>query len=1251
MDYTPEQQKAIEDRPDGNILVSASAGSGKTRVLVDRIINMVEKWDVDIDQLLVVTFTNAAAKEMRERLRQSLQTAFAKAADAVHKKKLLRQIRKVAVADITTMDAYCQKLVSRYYYILGMDPNFRVLSDDAEILLLKEQTWDTVREILYGDDADGSFAALTENFSNDRSDDGLTRVVFQLDEFANVNEDPDQWLNAAADFYEIGDQGLLATSLYQDLIKPEVQANFKRLKITLQNMVKTAQEAELEKDEDCFSAEFVAITELEAQMAAVTSWDDLRQGLTEFNFSKLPTSPRGGEPTQKAAHEQIKADNNEIKKQWHALLEHYFAMTEAENVALMTAAKARVEKLVTVVKTFRLAYKQVKERRHLMQFIDIEHATYDILNDQSEQGRQVRQRLQNQYVEIMTDEYQDNNRLQDAILNKIAKTNPGNRFMVGDAKQSIYRFRLADPTLFIKKQQVYDQPDNANELISLAKNFRSAKNIDQFNNLIFEQTMDAQVGDIDYAGDAKLQFGATYYPEKLDADIELMIYRTKPTVVASDDDLADDAITDSDTGEAEIIAQKIRQLMDQKQQIYDKQLDDFRPVAYGDIAIISPTHNNELTLSDVFSRYGIPAEITGAKSYFKTTEIQTMMALLSIIDNPYQDIPLVAVLRSPIVGLDENQLAYLRINRHMGDYYQAVIDFHRHFSATEPTDYATQIYGKIDRFLGQLRHFKDVSQQDGLVALIWDIYNQTGFLDYVGGMPAGYQRQINLHALYQRAADYERNGFKGVFQFVQFINRMQERDKDLATANPAIADNAVHVMTIHGSKGLQFPVVFLNDVGKSFNMMDTKGIYVLNDHYGIGISYLDNQTREMKVPLQKQAILDMTKNASLSEEMRKLYVALTRAEQRLYLVGKVKQDSTDNAKLIEKWQGMADEGQLVLPAAVRNAAKSYMDWVGPAIARHPSVQAMFGNGQDVRELSADSTKFIVDFYDDERITGASNQLEAAPASPESFVDQIADQETGVVTPSDQKRIQNVLTFSYPYQAATKTTAYQSVSEIKRLFDDPDNTQLAGGSTLDVDQLAGTGRYLKQTFDAPQFISQGETGKPLPTEIGTATHLILQQIDLHTTPTTDSVTALIQRLVTDGVLTAAVAEQIDVASISAFYQSDLGRQLLAHPDQVQREVPFSLLMKAQDVFKDFKEMDNQTILIHGIIDGYVTTEVGVYLFDYKTDRVTPKTTVSDIVDRYRGQLELYGVALSKILAQPIANKYLYLLSAQRAVELA
>ena len=1251
MEYTAGQKQAINDHPAGNILVSASAGSGKTRVLVDRIIKMVTEDGVNIDQLLVVTFTNAAAKEMKERLQTALRERYQEADNPQLKQHLLRQIQKVPVADITTIDAYCQKLVGRYYYLLGLDPNFRLLTDSTEVSLLQEQIWADLREQLYADDQDGEFAALTDNFSNDRSDDGLTNLVIEMYRFANVNEDPLAWLNQAAAFYQLDQSELTASSLFREYILPELLVTSEKMQLAANQISRNAQAQELDKDEELGQKITELLTDLQAQFED-GDWNQIRMTLNQI---KLPSATlRNAEPEQKAVHKRNLELRKEVDTSLKTLQNDYFEFDEAKTVALTAAAAHRVELLSQVVGQFAKAYDQAKRQRHVMEFIDVEHAAYDILTLDSPQGQQVLAKLQSQYVEIMVDEYQDNNQLQEAILSRLANPSRGNRFMVGDVKQSIYRFRLSDPTMFIAKQTAYQQDETADELINLAENFRSMANIDRFTNLIFKQVMDRQVGEVDYTGAAELQFGATYYPEDVQLSADLLLYNATGSTEPELEVNASFVPEDGANGQAEIMAQRIKRLIDDQTLIYDRHTQQMRPIRYQDIAIISATHNNDLTISDVFGKYDIPAMIGQARSYFKTTEIQIMMALLSVIDNPYQDIPLVAVLRSPIVGLDENQLAYVRINQKTGNYYQALLDFHDQFNESEATEFGRRVYEQLDRFLTQLTGFKDLAQQNDLVALIWAIYDQTGFLDYVGGMPAGYQRQANLHALYQRAAQYEQTSFKGLFAFVQFIERMQQRDDDLGQASVQTGDDAVTVTTIHGSKGLEFPVVFLSDVGKRFNQQDLNQRYVLNDHLGVGITYFNPQTREVSTTLQRQVIKNRSKRATVSEEMRKLYVALTRAEQKLYLVGNLKKAPESVSELVTDWQGKTDGQQLLLPEALRENANSYLDWIGPAISRQPDVTATYGDSLGGSLLAADQTKIKISLIGDQDLAAQQPAKLTGSQRAREWMNKMTPQPDLTVAPKDQDNpptdqatIDAVMDFNYPYQAATKTTAYQAVSEVKRLFDDPDNIELGSYQLLDVDQIGAARPAFSAPLGRPRFLQEQQA--PKATEVGTATHLVLQQLALNSVPTATDIAAVIHKLVADNVLDANVAKLIDSASLLQFYQSDLGQLIVKHADQTQREVPFSLLMPAEQIFTGFDNDGDQSVLIHGIIDGYTIADDEVVLFDYKTDHVTPKNATAQIVDRYRGQLELYGLALAHVLDRPVSHKYLYLLATGETVE--
>lgn len=546
-------------------------------------------------------------------------------------------------------------------------------------------------------------------------------------------------------------------------------------------------------------------------------------------------------------------------------------LPEEATAEAMNNSRGIVAELAAVVQQFATAYDAEKRRRHVWEFSDIEHFALQILQAPAPEAIAVREQLSKDYHEIMVDEYQDTNELQEAIVTTLAHEHPGNLFMVGDIKQSIYRFRLAEPKLFIDKFNRYQADPDAGKEITLAENFRSMKNVDAFTNLIFTQIMDEQLGQIKYAGSAKLVYGANY-PDTLPNVAFLMIYDTE----APSDAGADDA-PDGDAGQVTLIAQQIRELLAKETQIWDRSEQQLRPLKYEDIAIISSTKKNNLEIQDQFGRADIPVQINDAQSYFKTTEVQIMMSMLQIIDNPYQDIPLAAVLRSPIVGLNENELAYLRINDKSDDYYSALLHFYQGYQDEYAGNhYADELYPKIQKFLEQLQQFQTTARQKQLATLIWQIYQTTGFLDYVAGMPAGPQRQANLHALYERAADYEQNGFKGLFQFVRFIERMQRNDHDLAEAKTRATENAVQVMTIHGSKGLEFPVVFLLNASKKFNMQDLTDHAVLNNQLGIGIDYFDPEKRVAAPTLPKLVIQAATRKEALAEEMRKLYVALTR---------------------------------------------------------------------------------------------------------------------------------------------------------------------------------------------------------------------------------------------------------------------------------------------------------------------------------------------------------------------------------------
>ncbi|KRM89371.1 helicase-exonuclease AddAB subunit AddA [Liquorilactobacillus vini] len=1236
INYTPQQQAAIQTSGK-NILVAASAGSGKTKVLVERVLNLLQQ-QVGIDRLLVVTFTKAAAAEMKERIEQALQAELAQlnSKDVQRKQWLLQQRLKLKTADISTIDAFCLHLVQQYYYVIHLDPVFRQLTDETERQLLAEDVWAQVREKRYGQQRP-AFEQLTQNFSNDRSDDGLSAVVMKVFEYANAQPQPIAWvkkLPAAYAWPQTG--GFQQSSFYQKQLAPLLQAKLTTIERQLGVLEQQATENGLKKFAAAVTTDQQQVTELKQQLQTV-SWDTLQAAVWDFKPARSAAQKLTDE--QKLVKKQLTTQRQALKKEFEKLRTGFFSQNETQLQQVAHQAQQLVAELSQTVLDFMTAFRQAKQQRQLLDFSDIEHLAYQILTTRTPIGQQVRTDLQQHYQAIMIDEYQDTNQLQEAILQAIAQTQPGNLFMVGDAKQSIYGFRQADPTMFLEKFHSYQRTPALGQLITLPDNFRSSKTIDEFNNLIFSQLMDERIGGINYYQTAQLKYGAKYYDDLPTDPVEILLYTDQTQATSAQassamepyqSDFSAESLTQ---GEIQLIGKRILKLKQQPLQIKTVVAGKtiVRPIEYQDIALLVPTRNNNLMILDEFQRLGIPVMIKDAQNYFQTIEIQIMVSFLQIIDNPYQDIPLVSVLRSPIVGLKENELAYLRINDRTDDYYTSVLHFWKNFDPAQANDFSQRLYQKIDWFIQLLQDLRTFARRNELAALIWRIYDKTGFLDYVGGMPGGTQRQANLHALYQRASVYEKMSYRGLFQFIRFILRMQQQQHDLAAAPAQATLDAVQVMTIHGSKGLEFPVVFLINATHQINQQDLRRSYQLNQIGGIGITWLNPKTR-VKVPTLPKLLFDDQAQIKLAaEQMRLLYVALTRAKQKLIITGAY----ADPQLAISTWTAAQASSQLLLPTNIRQKTSSLMDWIGASLIRHPDFKALASDNQplirQLPQLTGFETSFLLKWITPDQLAIEPKQQPSQSLSHISSADQ-----------QQLNAIKQQLSYVYPDWQLTQTTAYQSVSEIKRLFNDPDEKEL---DFMEVDRPtppARARRLVSNDLRLPQFMTTAK--QPVATQIGTAVHLVLQKISLSQSPTQESLEALIQQLTNQGLIESSIAGQIDRQRILNFFASSLGRQLLAHPQQVEREIPFSLLLPVAKKSAD--------ILVHGIIDGFLSTVDQVLLFDYKTDFVLPhdQTKQQQICERYRGQLNLYSQALEKILQRPVNHKYLYLLAADQLVEL-
>lgn len=1258
MAYSKQQNKVIDTR-NNDILVPASAGSGKTTVLVARVLKILsENLQMNIDDFLLMTFTKDAAKHMRDKIQQALLNS--------KEQRLRKQAERVALADISTIHAFCQEIIRRYYYVINLDPQYRLMSDETETILLQNQAWDEVREEEYAADesvkdvADRHFDQLVANFAGDRSDDQLYGIVHDLYDEAIAKPNPQQWLDSLATAYQLGGDDANEWSFFQQHLKPQMEKELARDQEELTALANSGGQTAFGKQ---LATDAVTVGQI---LTAVQKgeWEVIRE-LISHSFPTACSGTRDKESEEYQSYQELKPQRDKMKKRVKSWGD-YFNLSQKQVVHFSMVAETLVTKLAEVVKQFIAHYQQIKLDRHLLDFADLEHYAYQIMTTDSEEGRRVQEELRYRYREIMVDEYQDTNKLQDAILNCLKNQGYNHLFMVGDVKQAIYRFRQADPTIFRDRDQEFIDQPKSGVSIPLATNYRSGQTVVSFINSLFKQLMDQQLGDVNYDQNAQLEFGASWYQSQQKHQTELLLYSANHAAAGEDVTVEE---PDKMTGEVRMIAMRIKELV-QKETIYDPAAQQERPIKYSDIAILTRTKGINNTVVEQFGLEDIPVVMADLKNFFASTEVRLMLDLLSLLDNPYQDIPLVAVLRSPMVGMTEPEMAYLRLVNRNVPYYQALVNYqfqdkHIELPADEADVDLKELAEKVDTFLKQLDKWRKLAQRQSLVKLIWTIYQETGYLDYVGAMPGGDQRQANLHALYQRADDYEQRGYQGVYQFVRFIRQLQKQDQDIGQAARQTTDNAVSVMTIHGSKGLEFPIVFLADTNRKFK--DDTSSVVIDADAGIGISVLEQRLAanddeqqpikdvsdllngiqvRYKLP-QRRLISDQIKRAGRAEELRILYVALTRAEQRLIITGSVNdRQPREISKLVNQVRTAAVTKQELLPVTTRMKASSYLSWILMALVRYPDFPAtIFGQQLDAEQQRDGQPPFVVKELD---LTAVNRQLTALKPSQQQ--DQQTDQAQQLQLGDAQRQwIQDILNFKYGHFAATKATAFQAVSMVRKLV----RTDL---DILEMGKLTFDKAKAQDSWDAvdvlstPRFV-QGTNRKPSRAVVGTATHLVFQKLPLDQPITESVVQQEVNRLVDQRLISSQeVADEIDTAGVAAFYQTPVGQQILASPDNVRREQQFSMIIPASDLNAQLKKDDGQ-ILIHGIIDGLQYRQDGITLFDYKTDHKHRKESQEDfeqrMLDHYAGQLTLYADALNKMSAKSkrgrVTHQYLYLVA--------
>lgn len=1226
--WTKEQEEAIYSTG-SDILVAAAAGSGKTAVLVERIIQKLINKDnpINIDSLLVVTFTNAAAQEMRNRVGMALEKALAEDPKSNHLKKQLSLLQK---ASISTLHSFCMEVVRQYAYLLDIDPNFRI-ANDLETDLIKQDTLDDLFEEWYGEEGESQdlFFQVVERFSSDRSDIDVENLILSLYTFSIQNPWPEQWLDQLVRAYNIQEDWNEEDLLWLPLLKKEVHDQLLAMELEIEQALDITEQSDgpIHYKENIESDKQL----LDMAKSHLHSWDDLQSFMVNSQFVRLSGKRLECDEGKKQA---VKDLRDSYKKRWDSMKKSWFSRHLSSHVSDMQELHPIVQRLVELVKQFRTSYMVRKKEKAIVDFSDLEHYCLGLLVDNTSdmaypKPSSVALNLKKQFTEILIDEYQDTNLVQETILGMISdQSGTGNRFMVGDVKQSIYRFRHAEPTLFIQKYKQFNEADHPGKRIDLASNFRSREDVLTGVNYIFRQILDEELGEINYDQAAELIYGNKMYDELplSDADPELLMIdlEIKEEVKEkSDEDYQD---LQKAQLEARACAKKIKNWIGHTNepalQVVDKATQMKRNLQYRDIVILLRSLSAAETIVDELKKQGIPVHADLSTGYFDAIEIRVMMSFLKIVDNPRQDIPLASVLRSPMVGLKEKELVTIRLADQKNTFYDALVKF------AEESKEAT----KIERFVRRLNRFREVSRQGALSDLIWQIYRETGFYDFVGGMPGGRQRQANLRALYDRARNYETTSFRGLFRFLRFIERMEERGDDLGAATAlSEQEDVVRIMTIHKSKGLEFPVVIVAGMDRQFNLQDLNQKYLLDKDYGFASKYIDPVKRITYPTLFYYALRHIKLRQQLAEEIRVLYVALTRAKEKLIMVGSV---SSFESKR-KKWLKALELSDWVLPVYLRVDAKTYLDWVGPALIRHHGSDLLKGDvqAQDIPQgISNDASKWKISVIHGSDLTN----MEEINNEPDQELKQMV-MNWEPLTLEDKTLDEEVyerLSYDYSYKDAVRARAKQTVTEIKRQRELKDE--------YSAHQIV---QFKAPIVKRPQFM-QSET-LISAAEKGTAMHTAMQHLPLSHQLTRTEIEEQVELLTEREILTKDEATVLDIQAIESFFNTGIA-QYMYQAKKVYREVPFNLSLPASQVYPTWTHHKDETVLVQGVIDCLIPMGDGWIMLDYKTDAIheaLSEEVKSRLLKRYETQMALYKEAVESIWKQPIKAAYLYFFSKQ------
>ena len=1206
--WTNEQLQAINEKGN-NILVAAAAGSGKTAVLVERIINKVINEKIDIDKILVVTFTNAAASEMRERI---LEAIYKKLEENPLNYHLQRQIILLNKASISTIHSFCLDIIRNNFYEVDASANFRI-ADTAENDLLKYDVLDDLFEEKYNNN-DKDFLNLIEVYTDYRSDDKLKELILNIYKFIQSSPFPEKWIEEKVNQFKGDENKDFSETIWGQVILSTLKDKIEEAVIKLRKISsETSKFIELSKftavlNEDIINLEFI--------MSNMNLWNSTFNSINSFKWKNWPVDKK----VTLELKDKAKEVRDKVKKELKSEFDKYMIYNSEEALKYINNMYYILNSLKELVKEFSKKFSERKKEKNIIDFNDIEHLALKILLKE-ENGEYVEsdvaKKYKEKFEEIAIDEYQDSNLVQEYILNSISKNN--NIFMVGDVKQSIYKFRQARPELFLDKYEKYslkaEQKENENLKIQLFKNFRSRKNILDITNLVFKNIMSKKIGDIEYNENEYLNYGANYpEPEENNfkyagkAELHIIDLKENDEISAYKDEIEveeddEQERVEDDVIEAKFVAKKIQEIMNSVYKVYDRK-EGYRNIKYKDIVILLRATS---TLAPIFEKeladLDLPVFSDSSAEYLNSVEIQTIMSILKIIDNPLQDIPLVTVLRSTIGKFTDNDLIEIRLVDRNCDFYEALLK--ARISAEG------NLKNKIEDILSKLEKWREEQEYKTLDELIWQIYIDTGYYNYVGLLPNGALRQANLKILFEKAKQYESASFKGLFNFINFIDKLKGNNGDMASAK-LIGENedVIRIMSIHKSKGLEFPIVFLCAAQKSFNMKDLNENILLHQDMGFGPTFIDIENKIKFNTLAKEAIKIKSKEEIISEEERILYVALTRAKEKLIITGRRKDLSKDLAKKQEELELYTQDKERIDNKLVKKA-KSYLDWI-----------------MLVYLFNKNSIKDIMELYEHNKndlIKEIINKEETADNI--NLINVIEEEAEKLKNEEEIENISKELNWKYKYQDETTIPTKTSVTKIKELKNE---------NVIDIEDILNDNKEIKLEAEA-NFIKQEE--KISSSKKGSLVHLCLQRIDERQDYNIEDLKKLVQGLVFNEIITEKEAESIDVNILYKYVKSELFEEL-RQAKKIYKEQPFYINVPVKELYKDVGDTQEK-ILVQGIIDlFFINNKDELVLIDYKTDYVE-KGKESVIKERYKVQLELYKNALEKSFNKKVSRAQIYL----------